>query len=80
MKEYLNLLNHCYQNGIDIDSRAGKVRKAFGNQMRFDLKDNFPILTSKKMAWKSIVSELLWFLEGSGDERRLAEIHFDQDR
>ena len=40
MKEYLKALEYCYKNGIDIDSRAGKVRKVFGNQMRFDLSDN----------------------------------------
>tara|TARA_Y100001970_G_scaffold271681_1_gene367432 strand:- start:82 stop:912 length:831 start_codon:yes stop_codon:yes gene_type:complete len=80
MKEYLNALEYCYKNGIDIESRAGKVRKIFGNQMRFDLSKSFPILTTKKMAWRSIVSELIWFLEGSGDERRLAEIHYEKDR
>ena len=80
MKQYLNMLKHCFERGYDIDSRAGKVRKAFGNQMRFDLNKGFPIVTSKKMAWRSIVSELLWFLEGSGDERRLAEIHYEKDR
>ena len=80
MKEYLKALEYCYKNGIDIESRAGKVRKVFGNQMRFDLSNNFPIVTTKKMAWRSIVSELIWFLEGSGDERRLAEIHYGKDR
>jgi len=80
MKEYLKALEYCYKNGIDIESRAGKVRKIFGNQMRFDLSNNFPIVTTKKMAWRSIVSELIWFLEGSGDERRLAEIHYGKDR
>tara|TARA_B100000609_G_C17195481_1_gene424947 strand:- start:946 stop:1713 length:768 start_codon:yes stop_codon:yes gene_type:complete len=48
--------------------------------MRFDLKKGFPAVTTKKLAWKSVVSELLWFLEGSTDERRLAEIHFGEDR
>jgi thymidylate synthase len=46
----------------------------FGYQMRFDLRTGFPAITTKKLAWKAVVSELLWFLEGSGDERRLAEI------
>jgi len=80
MKQYLDILNHCFQKGIDIESRAGKVRKTFGNQMRFNLSKNFPIVTTKKIAWRSIVSELIWFLEGSGDERRLAEIHYEKDR
>ena len=48
--------------------------------MRFDLKNGFPALTTKKLAWKSVVSELLWFLEGSNDERRLAEILYEDDR
>ena len=74
MKQYLEALTHCYDSGVDVDSRAGKVRKAFGYQMRFDLQKGFPAMTTKKLAWKSVVSELLWFLEGSDDERRLAEI------
>jgi len=46
----------------------------FGYQMRFNLQEGFPATTTKKLAWRAVVSELLWFLEGSGDERRLAEI------
>jgi len=80
MKQYLEALNHCYESGIDVDSRAGKVRKAFGYQMRFDLQKGFPAVTTKKLAWKSVVSELLWFLEGSNDERRLAEILYQDKR
>ena len=80
MKQYIKALKHCFENGTDIKSRAGMVRKAFGYQMRFDLSDKFPIITTKKMAWKSIVSELIWFLEGSNDERRLAEIHYEDNR
>jgi thymidylate synthase len=48
--------------------------------MRFDLRSGFPAVTTKRLAWKSVVSELLWFLEGSTDERRLAEIHFGKPR
>ncbi len=80
MKQYIKALKDCYQNGIDVDSRAGKVRKAFGYQMRFDLQKGFPAMTTKKLAWKSVVSELLWFLEGSNDERRLAEILYQEKR
>ncbi len=80
MKEYLQALKYCFDKGIDVDSRAGKVRKAFGYQMRFNLKEGFPALTTKKLAWKSVTSELLWFLEGSNDERRLAEILYDRGR
>ena len=46
----------------------------FGMQQRYDLNKGFPAVTTKKLAWKAVVSELLWFIEGSGDERRLAEI------
>ena len=80
MKQYLESLKFCYQKGVDVDSRAGKVRKAFGYQLRFDLQDGFPAVTTKKLAWKPVVSELLWFLEGSNDERRLAEILFNDKK
>ncbi len=80
MKQYLEALKDCYQNGVDVDSRAGKVRKSFGYQMRFNLEDGFPAVTTKKLAWKAVVSELLWFLEGSNDERRLAEILYADSR
>ena len=80
MKQYIEALNHCYHNGVDVDSRAGKVRKLFGYQMRFNLKEGFPAVTTKKLAWKAVVSELIWFLEGSNDERRLAEILYDDTR
>ena len=80
MKQYLDALKFCYQHGIDVQSRAGKVKKSFGYQMRYDLNLGFPALTTKKLAWKSVVSELLWFIEGSDDERRLAEILYDDVR
>ena len=80
MKQYLVALNNCYLNGKDVNSRAGRVRKVFGYQIRFDLKKGFPALTTKKIAWKAVVAELLWFLEGSNDERRLAEILYEKDR
>ncbi len=80
MKNYLSALKYCYENGDFVKSRAGNVKKAFGYQMRFDLEKGFPAVTTKKLAWKAIVSELLWFLEGSNDERRLAEILYEDDR
>ena len=80
MKNYLSALKFCFENGDFVKSRAGNVKKAFGYQMRFDLEDGFPAVTTKKLAWKAVVSELLWFLEGSNDERRLAEIRFSKNR
>ena len=80
MKNYLDALKYCYENGDFVKSRAGNVKKAFGYQMRFNLEDGFPAVTTKKLAWKGVVSELLWFLEGSNDERRLAEILYDDKR
>ena len=80
MKNYLSALKYCYENGDFVKSRAGNVKKSFGYQMRFDLEKGFPAVTTKKLAWKSVVSELLWFLEGSNDERRLAEILYQDKR
>ena len=80
MKIYLDALKYCYEKGDFVKSRAGNVKKAFGYQMRFNLIDGFPALTTKKLARKAVVSELLWFLEGSNDERRLAEILYEDKR
>ena len=80
MKNYLDALKYCYKNGAFVKSRAGNVKKAFGYQMRYNLEDGFPAVTTKKLAWKAVVSELLWFLEGSNDERRLAEILYEDKR
>ncbi|MDC6448018.1 thymidylate synthase [Alphaproteobacteria bacterium] len=80
MKSYLAALKYCFDNGDLVVSRAGNVKKSFGYQMRFNLQKGFPVVTTKKLAWKSVVSELLWFLEGSSDERRLAEILYEDKR
>ena len=80
MKQYLDALRYCYDNGTDVQSRAGSVRKSFGFQMHYDLSKGFPAITTKKLAWKSVISELLWFIEGSDDERRLAEILYNDSR
>lgn len=75
MKEYSQALTYVLENGRDKEDRTGTgTRSVFGYQMRFDLQKGFPAVTTKKLAWRGVVSELLWFLEGSGDERRLAEI------
>ena len=74
-KVYLNALKEILENGEDRPDRTGVgTRSVFGLQMRFDLTDGFPAITTKKLAWKACVSELLWFIEGSGDEFRLREI------
>ena len=81
MKQYLEALEYILENGKDRGDRTGVgTRGVFGYQMRFDLRNEFPAVTTKKLAWKSVVSELLWFLEGSSDERRLAEIHYGKPR
>ena len=80
MKNYLTALEYCFENGDFVKSRAGNVKKAFGYQMRFNLEAGFPAVTTKKLAWKAVVSELLWFLEGSNDERRLAEIQYEDTK
>lgn len=81
MKEYIDALRHILENGKDRPDRTNTgTRGVFGYQMRFDLRESFPAVTTKKLAWKSVVSELLWFLEGSTDERRLAELHYGKPR
>lgn len=75
MKQYHQLLQHILDHGEIRQDRTGTgTQSVFGYQMRFDLTQGFPAVTTKKLAWRSVVSELLWFLEGSTDERRLAEI------
>jgi thymidylate synthase len=73
--EYLNALKNILENGDERPDRTGVGTKSiFGLQMRFDLSEGFPAVTTKKLAWKAVVSELIWFIEGSGDEGRLREI------
>ena len=75
MRQYLDLLQDILVNGENREDRTGiGTLSVFGRQLRFDLTKGFPAVTTKKLAWKAVVSELLWFLEGSNDERRLAEI------
>jgi thymidylate synthase len=75
MKQYLELLQDILTNGETKDDRTGTgTISMFGHHLRFDLRRGFPSVTTKKLAWKACVGELLWFIEGSGDERRLAEI------
>lgn len=75
MKTYLNALQQVLEQGTaKIDRTGVGTISHFGMQQRYDLSSSFPAVTTKRLAWKSVVSELLWFIEGSGDERRLAEI------
>ena len=75
MKQYLELLQDILDNGEVKDDRTGVgTYSVFGRHIRFDLRRGFPAVTTKKLAWKACVGELLWFIEGSSDERRLAEL------
>lgn len=81
MKQYLDALRYIVENGEDVSDRTGiGTRSVFGYQMRFNLQQGFPAVTTKRLAWKSCVGELLWFLEGSTDERRLAERTFESKK
>ena len=81
MRAYLDLLEYILENGEVRDDRTktGTI-SSFGHKLKFDLSDGFPAVTTKSLAWKGVVSELLWFLEGSSDERRLAEIRYNKPR
>ena len=75
MNTYLAALQEVLNKGTTKTDRTGTgTISHFGMQQRYNLAESFPAVTTKKLAWKSVVSELLWFIEGSGDERRLAEI------
>jgi len=75
MKQYHDLLTDILDNGEIKDDRTGiGTISVFGRNLRFDLRRGFPAITTKRLAWKAVCGELLWFIEGSQDERRLAEI------
>ena len=73
---YLDALKQIMEKGVDRDDRTGTgTRALFGLQMRFNMENGFPAITTKKLAFKAVKSELLWFLEGSTDDNRLKELN-----
>ena len=81
MHQYHDLVKRVMKEGVEVTDRTGTgTLSVFGHQMRFDLSKGFPAVTTKRLAWKAVVGELLWFLEGSTDERRLAELTYCKDR
>lgn len=74
MKQYLDLLKDINDNGEGVKDRTGVgTRSVFGRQVRYDLSKGFPLITTKKMFWKGIVHELLWFLQGSSNIKYLVD-------
>ena len=73
MRQYLDLLTHIMETGVDKGDRTGVgTRSVFGYQMRFDLSEGFPLLTTKKVPFRLIAEELLWFVHGDTQLRTLA--------
>lgn len=72
-KQYLDLMQDILDNGIWKETRSGKVKSVFGRMMRFNLKDGFPLLTTKKMFYKGMIYELLWFLKSDTNIKYLVD-------
>jgi len=75
MRQYNEILKRIMEEGVDREGRNGSTRALFALQMRFNMKDGFPAVTTKKLAFKAVRSELLWFIEGSSDDNRLKELN-----
>lgn len=75
MEQYHSLLSHIKDNGVAVDDRTGTgTISVFGYQTRFSLADGFPAVTTKKLQWKAVVAELLWFIRGSTNVEELREL------
>ena len=85
MKKYQDLLQHIKENGVEKKDRTGTgTISVFGYQMKFDLKNGFPLVTSKKLHLRSIIYELIWFINGGTNinylnENKLAELENRSD-
>jgi len=72
--QYLDVIRHCIEKGISSDDRTGVGTLAcFGTMMRYDLRETFPLLTTKRVFWRGVVEELLWFIKGDTNGKHLSE-------